>query len=83
MQVIERFARAGEQAGMSVDDMIRILNAGVSVETLLDLICRLQARSEETRFTRWVMWPISLTGRDNPTEAKKPRPKTYGGANID
>jgi len=54
-QAIEKFARAAEQAGMSVDDVIRILNAGVSVETLLDLIGRLQARSADTRFSRWIM----------------------------
>jgi hypothetical protein len=29
---------AGEQGGFSVEDMIQILNAGISVETLLDLI---------------------------------------------
>jgi len=55
IQAIEKFARAGEQAGMSIDDMIGILNAGVSVQTLLDLIIKLQVRSGETRFCRWIM----------------------------
>ena len=54
-QAIEKSARAAERAGMSIDDVIRILNAGVSVETLLDLIGRLQARSADTRFSRWIM----------------------------
>jgi hypothetical protein len=37
-QAIEDLARAGEQAGISVEDMIRVLRAGVSVETLFDLV---------------------------------------------
>ncbi len=47
-RAVEKLASAGEQAGMSVDDMIRILQAGVSVETLIDLITRnrLIARDE-------------------------------------
>ena len=49
-QAIEKLAKAGEKAGISVEDMIQILNAGVSVETLLDLIGRnLQARGETGR----------------------------------
>ena len=55
LETIEKFARAAEQAGLTVDDMIRILNAGVSVETLLDLITRLHAGSAETRSYRWIM----------------------------
>jgi len=37
-EAINRLALAGEQVGISVEDMIQMLNAGVSVETLLDLI---------------------------------------------
>ena len=44
-QAVEKLARAGEQVGLSVEDMIRLLNAGVSVETLIDLIGSLQAYS--------------------------------------
>lgn len=44
MRAIERLARAGEEAGISVEDMIRILNA-VSVEVLLDLIERDRVRN--------------------------------------
>jgi hypothetical protein len=54
-RAIEKLAHAGEQAGLSVEDMVRILNSGVSVETLLDLIGRLQARAQETRISRWIM----------------------------
>jgi hypothetical protein len=57
VRAVEKLARAGEQAGMSVEDMIRILNAGVSVETLLELIERsLQSSRQETgRSSRWIM----------------------------
>jgi hypothetical protein len=56
-RAVERFAVAGEEAGLSVELMIQILNAGVSVETLLDLIDRsLQGRREQTgRSSGWVM----------------------------
>jgi len=36
---ISKLAHAGEQAGFTVEEMIELLNAGVSVETLLNLIC--------------------------------------------
>jgi len=42
MRTVERLALAGEEAGLSVERMIQILNAGVSVEALLDIIDRLQ-----------------------------------------
>ena len=35
---IYKLAVAGEQAGFSLEEMIQLLNAGVSVETLLHLI---------------------------------------------
>jgi hypothetical protein len=35
---IEKLAQAGEQAGFSVEEMIEMLNAGVSVGALLDMI---------------------------------------------
>jgi len=44
-EAVEKLARAAEQVGMSVDDMIQILDAGVSVKTLVDLIDSLQAYS--------------------------------------
>lgn len=45
---IEKLVLAAEQAGMSVEDMIRILNAGISVEGLLALIERRLQASEAT-----------------------------------
>ena len=35
---IEKLARAGEQAGFPVEEMIEMLNAGVSIGSLLDMI---------------------------------------------
>ena len=41
---IEKLAIAGEQAGFSVEQMIRLLNLGMSVEELVDVIAtRLEA----------------------------------------
>ena len=37
---IRKFALAGEQAGFSVEEMIELLKTGVSVQMLLDLVCR-------------------------------------------
>ncbi|HWY52977.1 MAG TPA: hypothetical protein VNZ03_00835 [Terriglobales bacterium] len=56
-RTIEKLAQAAEQAGLSIEDLIRILNAGVSVERLLDLIGRgLQAsQDEDWSYSRWVM----------------------------
>ena len=36
---VRKLALAGEQAGFSVQEMIELLKTGVSVETLLDLVC--------------------------------------------
>lgn len=47
-QTIDKLARAAERAGLGVGDMIRILNAGISVESLLDLIGRRLRASEAT-----------------------------------
>jgi hypothetical protein len=57
VRAIERLATEGEKAGFSVEDMIRMLNAGISVETLLDIIDRsLQAPREDMgRTSRWIM----------------------------
>jgi hypothetical protein len=48
---------AGEQAGFSVEQMIQILNAGVSVETLLNWIeVRLGGVDPDPpRSSRWIM----------------------------
>jgi hypothetical protein len=57
VRVVEKLAEAGEQAGFSVEDMIRMLNAGLTVETLLDIIEQnLQPSSPEPlRSPRWIM----------------------------
>lgn len=36
---IKKLALVGEKAGFTVEEMIELLNTGVSVETLLNLIC--------------------------------------------
>jgi hypothetical protein len=47
VQAIRKLALAAEQAGLSIEEMIELLRTGVSVETLLNLIClRLQAEAE-------------------------------------
>ena len=48
--IIERLARAGEQAGFSVEEMIEMLNAGVSIGALLDMISY-SSSQEELGFT--------------------------------
>lgn len=35
---IERLVQAGEQVGFTVQDLIRMLKGGVSLETLLDIV---------------------------------------------
>ena len=60
IKAVGKLAVAGEEAGLSVEQMIEMLNGGVSVETLIELISRrldlLQAskRSVVTA-TRWMM----------------------------
>lgn len=50
---IEKLAIAGEQAGLSVDQMIYILSSGMTVATLLDLIA----------------WRLEYTGSNIPVVA--------------
>ena len=38
VSAVEKLAIAGEQAGFTVQQMIQLLNNGLTVETLLDLI---------------------------------------------
>jgi hypothetical protein len=38
MIAISKLAAAGEQAGFTIEEMIDLLNSGLSVETLLELI---------------------------------------------
>ena len=50
---------AGEQAGFSLDQLIQLLNEGVSMETILEMIAwRLDARKPgavPTASSQWVM----------------------------
>ena len=57
---IEKLAIAGEEAGFSIDQMIKLLNAGLSVEALLLLIAwRLEGICEPTSMINslasWIM----------------------------
>lgn len=52
---VQNLVDAGEQAGLSVDQMIQLLQAGLSVSGLLDLIELRLAPSEPYIPTRWVM----------------------------
>jgi hypothetical protein len=56
-QTVYKLAIAGEQAGFSVEEMIQMLNAGITVETLLYLIeWRLGAADDrQARSSRWIM----------------------------
>jgi hypothetical protein len=57
VQVVYKLAMAGEQAGFTLEQMIQILNAGISVETLLNWIeLRLRgADPDPPRSSRWIM----------------------------
>jgi len=57
---ISKLAAAGEQAGLTLEQMIELLDQGLEVETLLELICsRLHAAplppTQEVPRYRWVM----------------------------
>ncbi len=60
VSAINKLAIAGEQAGFSLEQMIQLLDDGLSVETLLDLIAWSLSRREESpamlsRSSGWVM----------------------------
>ena len=53
---IAKLARVGEQAGFTVEQMIQMLDAGVTVEGLLRLIeWRLESLETSLPSSRWVM----------------------------
>jgi hypothetical protein len=56
-QAVYKLTIAGEQAGFSVEEMIQMLNAGVTVGTLLQLIeWRLRGIDPSpARSSRWIM----------------------------
>jgi hypothetical protein len=62
LRLIGRLAIEGERAGFSVGEMIQLLEGGLSVETLLQLIEQRRAADEDlasppapTGFSRWIM----------------------------
>jgi len=60
LSAVSKLALAGESAGFSVEEMIQLLNAGVSIEALLQMIAaRLDAVVEkpaaEANSPRWVV----------------------------
>jgi hypothetical protein len=47
LRTVGKLARAGEQAGFRIEEMIEMLNSGMSVADLLNLItCRLSQLSQ-------------------------------------
>jgi len=56
-RAVQELARAGEQAGISVVDMILMLDSGVNVKTLIDLVeVSLRASQEGTDVRlHWIM----------------------------
>jgi hypothetical protein len=58
LSTIEKLARAGEQAGFSVEEMIEMLNAGIGIGALLDMISY-SLSHEALEFTdpRWSEYP--------------------------
>jgi len=56
-QTVSKLAMAGEQAGFSLEQMIQMLNAGITVESLLELIeWRLREPDPSPpRSSRWIM----------------------------
>jgi len=53
---IFKLAMAGEQAGFTVEQMIQLLNSGLTVESLLRLIeWRLSPPSVPPRTSRWIV----------------------------
>jgi hypothetical protein len=56
---IEKLALIGHQAGFTTEQMIELLNAGIGVETLLDVISwRLQHPTPLARVPRSSEWVV-------------------------
>jgi hypothetical protein len=57
VRAIGKLAAVGERAGFTLEEMIQLLDSGVSVETLLELIAqRLEHQPlESAQPTNWVM----------------------------
>jgi hypothetical protein len=55
-RAVERLALAGERAGLCVEDMISLLNAGVSIEMLLELIERRLENADSSQALAPSVW---------------------------
>ena len=57
VRAIGKLAAAGERAGFTLEEMIQLLDSGVSVETLLELIIRrLEVQPPRSPHrTNWIM----------------------------
>jgi len=56
---ISKLAVVGEQAGFTLEVMIELLDGGLSVETLLELISwRLEGRNPPAPPTRYSSWVV-------------------------
>jgi hypothetical protein len=63
-QAINKLAIEGEQGGFSIEPMIQLLNSGLSVEALLELIAwRLEAARQPLMTDRFI---LSLDRTDAP-----------------
>jgi len=74
--IIEKLARAGEQAGFRVEEMIEMLNAGVSIGSLLDMIsCSLShealdfIRQRQGKFSISAIAPSRIALEEHPWDA--------------
>jgi len=55
-ETIKKFVQAGEDAGLTVEQMIDLLRKGLTVETLMDMIeWRLSKPIEAPHTPRWIM----------------------------
>jgi hypothetical protein len=52
---ISKLAAAGEKAGFTLEQMIELLDRGLEVETLLDLICMRLCGGPSACTSNWVM----------------------------
>jgi hypothetical protein len=55
VRAISKLAAAGEQAGFTLEQMIELLDRGLEVETLLDLICMRLCGVPSACTSNWVM----------------------------
>jgi hypothetical protein len=52
--IISKLAAAGEQAGFSLEQMIQLLNAGLSLDSLIELIaCRFEHQTPPSVSSYW------------------------------